>query len=65
MRRKVLARGGRRRDLGQAMVEVVVVTLAMVVALCTPWVDGRSPVGLLLSALGALSGSYIDWLKVV
>jgi hypothetical protein len=47
------------------MVEVVVVTLAMVVALCTPWVDGRSPVGLLLSALGAWSGSYIDWLKVI
>lgn len=47
------------------MVEVVVVTVAMVVALCTPWFDGRSPVGLLLSALGALSGSYIDWLKVV
>jgi hypothetical protein len=47
------------------MVEVVVVTVAMLVALCTPWLDGRSPVGLLLSALGALSGSYIDWLKVV
>lgn len=47
------------------MVEIVVVTVIMVVALCTPWLDGRSPVGLLLSALGALSGSYIDWLKVV
>ena len=46
------------------MVEVVVVTFAMVVALCAPWLNGRSPVGLLLS-LGALSGSYIDWLKVV
>lgn len=65
MRRKALSRRGRRRELGQAMVEVVVVTVAMVVALCSPWVDGRSPVGLLLSALGALSGSYIDWLKVV
>jgi hypothetical protein len=47
------------------MVEVVVVTFAMVVALCAPWLNGRSPVGLLLSSLGALSGSYIDWLKVV
>jgi hypothetical protein len=47
------------------MVEVVVVTTVMVVALCTPWVDGQSPVGLLLTALGALSGSYVDWLKVV
>lgn len=54
-----------RYGLGQVMVEVVVVTFAMVVALCAPWLNGRSPVGLLLSSLGALSGSYIDWLKVV
>jgi hypothetical protein len=65
VRRKALSRRGRRCELGQATVEVVVVTVAMVVALCSPWVDGRSPVGLLLSALGALSGSYIDWLKVI
>ncbi len=65
MRLKGFPQRGVRRDLGQVMVEVVVVTVAMLVALCTPWLDGRSPVGLLLSALGALSGSYIDWLKVV
>ncbi len=65
MRLKGFSQHNVRRDGGQVMVEIVVVTVIMVVALCTPWLDGRSPVGLLLSALGALSGSYIDWLKVV
>ncbi len=54
-----------RRHGGQAMIEVVVVTVIMVLALCTPWIDGLSPVDLLLTALGSLTSAYVDWLKVI
>jgi hypothetical protein len=47
------------------MIEVVVVTVIMVLALCTPWIDGLSPVDLLLTALGSLTSAYVDWLKVI
>lgn len=47
------------------MVEVVVVTLAVTLALCTPWFDGDSPAEMLLGSLAALTGSFIDWLKVI
>lgn len=54
-----------RRHGGQAMIEVVVVTVIMVLALCMPWMGGLSPVDLLLTALGSLTSAYIDWLKVI
>ena len=54
-----------RRERGQTLLEAVVVTVVMVLALCTPWLDGLSPVDLLLSSLGGLTGSYVDWLKVI
>lgn len=47
------------------MVEVAVVTLVVTLALCTPWMDGESPAELLLGSLAALTGSFIDWLKVI
>jgi hypothetical protein len=54
-----------RREQGQAMVEVVAVTLVVTLALCTPWMDGESPAERLLGSLAALTGSFIDWLKVI
>lgn len=54
-----------RRERGQTLLEAIVVTVTMVLALCTPWIDGLSPVDLLLSSLGSLTGSYVDWLKVI
>jgi hypothetical protein len=47
------------------MAEVTVITLLLTLALCSPWIDGRSPVGLLLSSIAALSASHVDWLKVL
>ena len=47
------------------MVEVVVVTLIVTLAICTPWLNGESPAELLLDSLVALTGSFIDWLKVI
>jgi hypothetical protein len=47
------------------MVEVVVVTLLLTLAMCSPWVDGRSPAGLLLDSLAEISAAWMDWLKVV
>lgn len=47
------------------MVEAVIVTAALVLALCTPWLDDASPVEWLLSSIASLTGSYVDWLKVI
>lgn len=54
-----------RRESGQAMVEVAVITLLLTLALCSPWVDGRSPASLLLSTIASLSAAHVDWLKVL
>lgn len=53
-----------RHDSGQMLSEVAVVTLFVTLALCTPWLDGDSPAEMLLASIAALTGSYIDWLKV-
>jgi len=47
------------------MVEFALITLLLALALCSPWVDDRSPVSMLLDTIAALSGSSIDWLKVL
>jgi hypothetical protein len=47
------------------MVEVAVITLLLTLALCSPWVDGRSPASLLLSTIASLSAAHVDWLKVL
>lgn len=54
-----------RHERGQSAVEFLVVTLCVALGLLTPWMDGRSPADLLLSALAEFAASLVAWLKVL
>lgn len=58
-------RTDRRATVGQASVEFVVITTALVAALCLPWVDGLSPAEWLLGAIVAAAEAVPAWLAVV
>ena len=53
-----------RRDtqVGQAMTETLLATLAIAAALLSPWLDGESPAGLLLGSLAGVSRAFQQWL---
>lgn len=47
---------------GQAMTEMLVVSVALAAALLLPWLDGESPASWLLGALVGVSRSFQRWL---
>jgi len=56
---------GRNRAAGQSLLEFIVVSAFIVIALCSPWLGGRSPAGMLLESLAAAAAAHVDWLKVI
>lgn len=54
-----------RHERGQSAVEFLVVTACVALGLLTPWVDGKSPADLLLSALAELAIAQLAWLKIL
>jgi len=52
-------------EQGQTAAEFLVVTSLVALGLLAPWLDGRSPADLLLTALAEFAGSQVRWLKVL
>jgi hypothetical protein len=52
----------RGAQVGQAMTETLVATLAIAAALLVPWLGGESPAALLLGAVVGVSSSFQGWL---
>jgi len=50
------------RQCGQAMTETLLASLAIAAALLLPWLEGESPVALLLGALRGISVAFQTWL---
>lgn len=54
-----------RHDSGQSIVEFILVTTFVALALILPWLDGQSPAELLLASLATLAATRVDWLKLI
>lgn len=50
---------------GQSVIEFLVVTVFVALGLLAPWLDGRSPAELLLSAFAELATSQVAWIKII
>lgn len=54
-----------RHDSGQSLLEFILVTTLVALALAVPWLDGQSPAELLLASLASLAAAHVDWLKLI